>query len=270
MYNYKRITQLIETKIEPLISQIEALNLILKDNLKNTKEAISIQLLRPLFNIKPLLNSLENVLSFTSFLISKWFFENEEMTLKKGTGSLNSLGKENSVFRKCLIELEKRILKEKIAEDLIIHLCELATHFSNQNFPKIPQKVPILKCIFQVCIQFYSLLCIHDNELKEKERKIPENLIVHSFPSLMRVISNDRPDTMKDIPELKETFSFLRTSRQIDFDILLTDLFKKYQDLIYDIIFADKIQKELTRETLITIKRLPWVLGLNLKQRILR
>jgi len=256
LYNFKGIASVIEGKVDDLIPTLEKINFDLKSKLKvNSDTPLSISDILPAYNIHPRLLSFQVYLEFISSLIAKWFLSPERENVE-------------NIEMCCLKSFQKRILEEKIIEDFMLYLFEISSHLSNKKVPKVPQIDKLVAVILRICVSFYNLLFISQS-VDHTEQQNLANMVILDFPTMEKIASVDFTDKKK-LPELTNSFSYLRDSREFNYDLLLTDICKKFPDLFSNTVLENPTSNKLTSEALILLKKLPWILDFQYKSKFLQ
>jgi len=163
------------------------------------------------------------------------------------------------------------LLQEKSFEDFVSLMFEFIHCCYDSDYKEDPSVLIMLK----TCIHFYSLLSIdtiysQNNQIDNQVAKSSNEV---KTPLLSRISSFDSIVENEVTPEVSRTFSHMRRSREMDFDALITDLLRKYQENISDMITEDISDEEefgFIKELFIICKKLPCALDFSTKDTLLR
>lgn len=73
-----------------------------------------------------------------------------------------------------------------------------------------------------------------------------------------------------DLSEVLESFSVLKTSREFDFSVLMSDMARNHQEHISRAAFEGGNSRLIIKEMSVVSTKLPWILDLEIKKRTLK
>ena len=267
IYGFKRLFRLLGTKIEILNSIIEEANLALKNKIKVLNEKPVPNDIKTVLENLPSLAGLDELLGSVSNNVAPWFLNKTEA--EEQAGGFINLEERDKVYHKIIQSIDSQILKEKLTEDFILRLYELAAYLQVEDQDTAQFKI-VMGSILGICLHFYALVCIRDayNKLQIHQNK-DNSMVEGEFPNLTKMLSTDSQGELKELPELSQTFSHFRASRQFDYDLLFSDLVKKNRDLLSQMAYEDLNKTVPKYEILVICRRRPWILDFSSKKRIL-
>ena len=116
----------------------------------------------------------------------------------------------------------------------------------------------------KICLHYYGLVSIREAYYKTADiAQASED----ELPSLSEIVSTNSMGDQSSFPELLDSFSNLRTSREFDFDILFSNMAKNYQEHVSKL--ACEVDDIITEEMHIICSKLPWALDFAVKRKAL-
>ena len=262
--NIKLIIKVFETKVDTLSNIVEETNLVLKPKLRDRKDEIeSIEIKKLLSNVSDLV-ALGRVLGAVSSTMSTWFINRSKQS---GQGDASNAEENDKIYEKIFQSFDERVISQKHIEDFIINLFELASYIANtQASIQKPQVKSLTFQIVKICLHYYGLISIREAYHKTVNMaRVSEDALL----SLSKIISTDSIDDQNNFPELLDSFSTLRTSREFDFGILFSSMAKNYQEHVSKLACEVNDSKVIIKEMYIICSKLPWALDFAVKRKAL-
>lgn len=178
-----------------------------------------------------------------------------------------TIPKENAEkVRFVLKELDNKFMKNLTVQDILLHIFELTelfhifhTQVENQVYGRFAD------FLVNICVGFYSLYCYHVITIKGLEAEASSD----GIPKLSKVASKDEGYFEEAVaaPKFMKSFSQMKKSKDINFDLLFSNLNKKYPKIVDTFVYGDpEFKSSVNPEALPIVKRIPWIVDFGIKK----